>query len=169
MTEARVVRAEFVDYKTVRTRSTLQIVLEVPIEQQADIFAKLGYPLPGEHKWVAVALLAESAAIATPDNVRSLNAKRAYADKDEPHRAVNRAGILARDPRFWTWANRQSESTSLCGRTIINEIEAAAFIRDWCGVESRKEFITNPKALAKYHQLETEYRMDTGQMAENRG
>ena len=57
MTDARAVLAAFTEYRMVKTRSVLQLLVEIPLEQQADVFAKLGYPLPGAETWVAIALL----------------------------------------------------------------------------------------------------------------
>ncbi len=202
MTDARVIKATFAEWKMIKTRKVLQLVLEIPLEQQGEVLTRLGPPMPDQEKWVAVALLDGLVASESerpqdsercdcgatlifddengiahcpsckshesyipppkPNNVRSLNAKRAYADKDESHRAISRAGILARDPKFWGWVNRG-------GRIVRNELDAAVYIRGWCEVESRKEFAIKPGAYSKYLQLETEYRMGTGQMAENRG
>ena len=46
MADARAIRAAFTEYRMVKTRSALQLIVEVPLEQQADVFNKLGYPLP---------------------------------------------------------------------------------------------------------------------------
>src|SRR5689334_3898132 len=52
---AAAIAGVFSDYKLVRTRSVVQIIVEVPVEQQADVFAALGYPMPGQEIHVAVA------------------------------------------------------------------------------------------------------------------
>lgn len=57
MTEPRVIRADYSNWRPVAGRKVLQLILEVPIEQTADVMAKLGVPMPGESKWCAVALL----------------------------------------------------------------------------------------------------------------
>lgn len=57
MSEPRVIRADYSNWRPVAGRKVLQLILEVPIEQTADVMEKLGFPLPGESKWVAVALL----------------------------------------------------------------------------------------------------------------
>lgn len=55
------IRAQFADYRTVKSRSTLQLIFEVAIEQQAEVFAALGFPLPSAPLWCAVARLNDTA------------------------------------------------------------------------------------------------------------
>lgn len=57
MTEPRVIRADYANWRPVAGRKVLQLVFEVPIEQTEDVMAKLGVPMPGESRWCAVALL----------------------------------------------------------------------------------------------------------------
>src|SRR4051794_33494293 len=50
------IQGTFADFKLVKTRRTVQIVIEVPIEQADQALAALGgLPQPAEEKWVAVA------------------------------------------------------------------------------------------------------------------
>lgn len=54
---AAVIAGSFADYRLVKSRGCLQLVIEVPVEQQGAAFAALGYPLPGTEIPVAVARL----------------------------------------------------------------------------------------------------------------
>lgn len=47
----------FADYKTIKTRAALQLIIEVPIEQSKHVLNTLGFPLPGEEIPVVVTLV----------------------------------------------------------------------------------------------------------------
>lgn len=51
------IKAVYHGYKPIPTRKAFQIILEVPEEAQAEVFATLGYPISGQDIWVAVARL----------------------------------------------------------------------------------------------------------------
>lgn len=55
--KAAVVEATFCDWRTVRTRKTLQLIFEVEIEATENVLAVLGAPLPHKTTWVAIARL----------------------------------------------------------------------------------------------------------------
>ncbi len=80
-------------------------------------------------------------------------AKQRYAEADEGEKAVVRAGALAKDPRFFQWADHA---------------DMGDFIREWCGVDSRSELATDPVAFEKFLVLEEEFKQDTGMTAEIR-
>lgn len=52
-----VIRGTFSDWRPVKTRGVLQLVIEVPVEQAQHVMDTLGFPMPGEEKFVAVALM----------------------------------------------------------------------------------------------------------------
>lgn len=57
---AAIVRGTFSDWRPVKTRGVLQLVIEVPVEQAQRVMDTLGFPMPGEEKAVAVALLVDN-------------------------------------------------------------------------------------------------------------
>jgi hypothetical protein len=59
MDNAAAFKATFHNTKLVMGRSVLQIILEVPIEQQKQVYDALGYPNPANTTWVGVARLQE--------------------------------------------------------------------------------------------------------------
>jgi hypothetical protein len=61
MDNAAAFKASFHNTKLVMGRGVLQIILEVPLEQQAMVYDALGYPNPASESWVAVAKLQEPA------------------------------------------------------------------------------------------------------------
>ena len=48
--------AEFIGFKPMETKPIITIKLEIPMEGGNNMLAVLGWPKPGESKWVAVAL-----------------------------------------------------------------------------------------------------------------
>nr|WP_087475465.1 hypothetical protein [Nitrospira cf. moscoviensis SBR1015] len=148
MSDLAAIKAVWSTYKPVPTRNCLQLVLEVPLEQQEEVFRRLGYPVPGRETWVGVALM----------NVQK--------DPEKPHKPwsqytrAQRAGILCTDRRFRDWISE--------GRSECDEEDAAHLVRRMCGVQSRSLLDTSQKAADKWDSLESNYRAATGQMAEVR-
>lgn len=54
------IKAVFVNHKRIPTRKAMQIILEVPEEQQKEVFDVLGYPNSSGSIWVGVARLQEN-------------------------------------------------------------------------------------------------------------
>lgn len=164
----------FADYRLVKTRGVLQLVVEVPVERQAEVFAALGYPMPGEEKPVAVARLqsypsgvAADAAISAAHSVGGEGAGGGIAvaprhpQPSDPMKAVvRRAVMLCKDERFRRWVFNGGD---------LGENMAAEQVRAFCDVDSRAEIATNPDAHKRFLALEASYRQATGQMAEERG
>ncbi len=73
-----------------------------------------------------------------------------------------KVGMRCADPAFQVWIERQT------GRADIGEMEAAAWVRKECVVESRKAILPGTEAAALWLALETRFLEDTRQMAERR-
>jgi hypothetical protein len=78
--------------------------------------------------------------------------------KSKEERAVIRAAILCSEPRFRIWMAGEDISTN----------EAAAMLREACGVASRGDIAKDPAALDKFLKLETDYLLEIGAMAAHR-
>jgi hypothetical protein len=192
MTDARAIRATFSDYKTVKTRRTLQLVMEVPIEQQADVFEKLGYPMPDAERWVAIALLDPDAvsgsrpppraAFAPPAEAqeggaknlaKSWVAKEAYRDKTPGEKAVVIASMLIKDPEFqqWVGAMKHGHDTNDPRTSGLVQRHADAMLKVWCfgsASHSKSEFTDNETARIKLDEMRLEFEMAMGRRAEVR-
>src|SRR6185312_13461854 len=94
---------------------------------------------------------------------RSIAGKERYALSDERERAVTRAGMLPSDPKFRQWA-----ALTYPGIAMLDSAMAEDFIRETCGIDSRRELLTNDKAYQAFLALETEYGIATGKIAEPR-
>jgi hypothetical protein len=143
MKDSAVFRACYADFKLIRTRSVVQIVLEVPIEGANHVLSVLGgMPTPANEAWVAVARLrgADTAASrkeetdtlesnpATEGPAPSLQTPVAGPDK----RLARLAGMLCNDPKFWKFCRED-------GCIVHNKEQAAEHVRAVCEVQSRSE------------------------------
>lgn len=131
-----VLKCTYADLKTVKTRSSCQIILEMPIEALTDVVRLLGAPVPGEEVWVAVARLKPEAAVTAT-----------------PHRPLSQAAAILCD--LQPFRRFLSERLS---RSIVGKDEAAVAVRELCGVASRRELDTNTVAAGTFRDLRTDYR-----------
>lgn len=173
MSAPAAIRATFAQYAMVKTRGVLVLHMEIPLEQQAEVFAALGYPIPGNEVWVGIARLVAApqnpeghcAPIAPeghpkhPDFVASQRGKAAYANGTSGEKARVRAGLLPKDARFQAWVCQFAGFPT----------DGAQFIRDRCCFgESRKLIAEDLECLERFLAMETDYLVATGQMAEPR-
>lgn len=136
-----VLKATYADLKTVKTRSTCQLILELPIEALTDVVALLGAPLPGGEVWVAVARLRHEATVEE-------NAAVDPTALEPPHRPKSLAqiaGIICNEPAFWKYIH------------VANADEAAEYVRGHCGVSSRSALDSNEDAAQAFRTLRTDY------------
>lgn len=147
MDKPAAIAGTFADLKSVKTRSIVQLVIEVPIEQAEAVIRAFGYPQPGHEIPVAVARLVEpTAPVAQLEEPQNSTLKVAGSSpaggtkpaKDRRHWSTlsfaEQAGIRCAEPAFWRYL-----SEVLSKHSISNDVEAARFVRHWCGVESRSE------------------------------
>lgn len=159
------------DFRLVKGRKVAQIVVEVPIEAADHALEVLGgVPRPDAERHVAVARLqippgatteaaiGSAAADHPPPPERSAAPGGAKRERTLPEKV----GMRCNEGPFRVWIERQT------GRDDIGELEAAAWVRRECGVESRKHIIPGTEAAKKWLALETRFLEDTGQMAERR-
>lgn len=146
MTEA-VITGTYSDFKLVKTRSVAQIVIELPIEKAQEAVAVFGMPLPGSEVPVAVALLNRD-----PEQPALPKPKKHWNEMPRSQQA----GILCTDERFRQWQG------------ALDEDDSATILRRHCNVDSRATLDKDSSAAAQFDQMVTNYRMDTGQMAEVR-
>ena len=135
----RVIQGTYADFRVVKTRKVLQMIIEIPIEKSEDFTRKFGLPDPSKEKWVAVAYLND----VTP-----------MEQDSDASKIVKIAGILCKSPKFGEYLNNKYNS-----QININDPESIAnMIRTVCAVGSRSEFSTNPVAQKSFVDLHTDYR-----------
>ena len=111
------IQGTFADYRTAKGRGVLQLIIEVPLEGQEAAYKALGYPLPGEILWVAVARIRDPGAKAKaaepePPAPEPAPAKERQRFDDLP--PTQQAGILCGQDDFQAWLHRElaEESSS---------------------------------------------------------
>lgn len=155
----------YADLKFIKTRSVAQLVIEVPIENANDVVSLLGVPTPGSEVWVAVARLNRSAGHADTAVASQPGALRQHdgSPKSEGERAVQRAGMLPSNETFRLWLGRIKGNDAR-----VDKAYAEQYIRDFCGVKSRREIGSSPEARAKLDHLLADFDQAAGRMAEVR-
>lgn len=135
MTDLAIITGTFSDLKIIRTRSACQVVVEIPIEAaDAALKALGGVPQPGKEVSVAVYRMA------IPQEPK---AKRGTL--------AQQCGILCGDPVFLKFL------TEKYGYFPLNDFDAAADVRQICGVKSRTEFDLDPDAGTRWLDLKGLY------------
>ncbi len=133
------------EFRQVKTRSVLQIVIEVPLEKAKTTLDLLGVPIPGEEIWVAVAPLNFNPNIPTAEGAKELP-----LGDEEGTKAVTAAVLRCKEAGFanWLMARRgkppqggwpeDTVKTELCHRL---------------GIESRRQIGTERRARDAWKQL----------------
>jgi len=165
--ELAVIEASYSDFKLIKTRSSAQIILEIPIEEAERALKIFGVPMPGAEIRVAVARIVEPAQNTVPesgspseatavdmpqanrdravDPMRSERSKQAYAQSSPAMKAVVRAAILCEDPLFQTWMDADDSD------------QAAVEVRKYCHVDSRADISKDERALRLFLELEDRF------------
>jgi len=189
------IRATFSQYAMVKTRGVLVLHMEVPLEQQAEVFKVLGYPLPGEEVWCGIARLKpiepgvgpgsrEAAADQTHEAAPALGS---VVPPNE--RATTRAPDFAASQRAKAAYAASSDMEKARLRSVLlakdarfrawalpvprgghnrpTAVEAAEqYIRNaCCAGESRRLIAEDRACYEAFIRLETQYLIETNQMA----
>lgn len=170
MSEPRVIRADYSNWRPVAGRKVLQLILEVPIEQTADVMKKLGFPLPGESKWVAVALLNEkpSSPHSLPINGNNGEAKLATAPAND-----GIAGSATKERKPFASLPLSQQAAIRCGDVDFQKFmveryagpnpyrasadNAAIMVREACGIASRSEILRGTASELLWESIEEKY------------
>ena len=159
MTKPAAIMGTFADLKTVKTRSVVQMVIEIPIEQGAQIIEAFGFPRPGEEVPVAVARMDPEKAKATP------------APPEKPRRPFHdlplsqQAGIRCGDESFWQFLTQTEK------RVTATENTAATYVRALCCDGLSRAILDHTPAseyAARWKALNAEYEQYAGLKTEER-
>ena len=156
------IRGTYADWRLVKTRGVVQIVIEVPLSDSGAAFDVMGgMPSPANERWFGIAPLKKEV---MPD-IQSpiISDARPEPRQDKPARAkrdwrdippAEQAFLRCQNARFvsflieeWPIEWRQSGTVD----------PAADCVRLICGVESRADLNTNQKARVIWHQLNDQY------------
>lgn len=139
MSEHAVVSGEYITFKHVKTRKVVVLEIEVPEERFQDVINKLGMPVGGESKPVAVCLL--NSDIVKP--ITKLN------ERTEGEKLVIQAVLTCKDPSFQRFIGEEYDQ---------DEQGARQFILEGCGINSRSEIATNRTAQECFKAIDREYK-----------
>ena len=126
------IQAVYSDYRRVKGRKVLQLVLEVPLEMAPQVHEAFGEPMPDGSTWVAVARIDKNA---TPEK--------------KGGKLCQRAAILCNEGAF--------KKFLIIRNGLRLEDDVANHIRDYCGVASRRELDHNKLAAKRFLDLIAEY------------
>lgn len=158
MTEPAAIQGTFADLKSVKTRSVVQMVVEIPIEQAEQVIKAFGFPQPGAEVMVAVARL-------VPEKTKPQPAAPEAPEKPKVpfHKKPLsvQAGIRCSDPRFRDF---------LFDRHDLYDDDAAGaakFVREHCEVTSRAH-LGDGNSDQKWQDLNAEFEKWAGLVPEER-
>lgn len=157
-------KAAYADWKLIKTRSVIQVVLEIPLEQ-ADLAYQVlgGMPLPASEQWVAIARLngEDSHASIPVEAAGPALSTDSGETPDRPHKPRNpvaadkrlaqQAGICCADPVFQQFLLERGYLHAKC------EEEAAKFVREHCHAISRAEMTYDNFAGKQWQNLHGQF------------
>jgi hypothetical protein len=153
-----VILGTYADLKIIKTRSVVQIVVEVPLERGKEVTDLLGLPQPNAE--IPVVLARMDAEKIKPSNVVQIEDHRPPEDMpldDEPHKPPRPlsqiAGMFCSNVLFQKFIEEESEGWNHRPTTD----EAAEWLRHACGIKSRTELNTNEAAAARFHKIRVQY------------
>lgn len=155
MDKPAAISGDFANYRPVLGRKVLQLIIEVPIEAQQHVFEALGFPTGGGAVPVAIVRLE------TPF-------EQPVTQPPSRSPAVRDAGIVCKEPEFWEFLNQETPARLWSHSGIKSEADAAAYVRMWCNVESRREIRPGSYAEHVWNRLLLDYGAWRARRAEKR-
>lgn len=155
MADPAIILGTFADLKTVKTRSVVQLIVEVPIERGKQVVEAFGFPQPGAEVPVAVTRVKDAT---VAEQSKAPKPKRP-AERWEEMSPVKQAGIMCNDAAFQRWSCPVDKTFAGTRNRILAH----------CGIGSRKELNSNPEAAGRWSAMLDQFRADTGRTTEQRG
>lgn len=131
------ISGSLVNMRNVGTHKSVALTVHVPEERAQQVIAAFGWPTMTAPVPIAIARLEERAI--EPGRREAL-----------PH-TVRDAGIVCREPEFWVFISHYTTFPH------ASEAEAAAFVRKYCMVESRREIMPGSEAEKRWNALLLDY------------
>ena len=138
MKNAAAISAQLVDMRNVGAHKSLKLTLHVPEEQALKAIEAFGWPTGVNPVPVALARLTEEVAHTGPRLPLISRGHRAT-------KLAQRIGILCSNPLFQKFIG------------ALDQEQAAARVRDYCGVNSRSEIIWNTEPGNKWEGIYSDY------------
>ena len=143
----------YADLKIIKTRSVVQIVVEVPLERGKEVTDLFGLPQPNAEVPVVVARMDPEQL--APSNVVQIEDHRPDDDDPQkPPRPLSQiAAILCNNAVFQKFIEEQSDGWD--HRPTSDE--AAEWLRANCGIKSRVELNANEVAAQRFKKIRGQY------------
>lgn len=142
MTDNAIVAGEFTHFRHLKTRKVVVLEVEIPEELFQDAISKLGMPIGGESKPVAIALLDKSVV------------KESFTgEPTEGEKLRTRAVMLCKERGFQIFCESLDKNI-----IVFNENHAREFLINYCNIKSRSELATNIEAQNKFKELLESYK-----------
>ena len=133
----RIMTGTYSDFKIVKTRRVIQMIIEFPIEHSKEFTDMFGMPQPDMEQHIAVARLKE---ISTPPPTAT--------------KTIQQAGIVCKQPEFGEFLRdkyNMAEVVPSDSDTIVTALRAL------CGIKSRTEFNTDVQAAEVFNRIYREF------------
>jgi len=154
-------QATFSDWKLIRGRKVVQVVLEVPLEAADQAYTALGgMPDPGKSVWVGVARLNLESEVMPSDKSKQSPETAPALAPEQPVRGrksfsslpfAQQAGMLCQDPIFRSFLNEEHNYACETGS------DAAEALRERCSVGSRSDLKPNTPSGDKFVQIRDQF------------
>ncbi len=145
MTDRAAIAGVFADMKSVKTRSVVQMIVEIPIEQAEAVVQMFGYPKPGAEVPVAVARLkAKPSAEIVSDDTPTLQKRQPRRWEDMPPSQA--AALACQSLPFRQWLG------ATCAATADEQLKLML------GISSKSELDTDPVAAEMWKAQLSSYR-----------
>lgn len=133
----RIMAGTYSDFKIVKTRRVIQMIIEFPIEHSKEFTDMFGMPQPDMEQHIAVARLKE---ISTPPPTAT--------------KTIQQAGIVCKQPEFGEFLRDKYNMADVVpsdSETIVSALRAL------CGIKSRTEFNTDAQAAEVFNRIYREF------------
>ena len=152
-------QATYSDWRLIKSRKVVQVVLEIPIEAANAAYHVLGgMPDPSKSVWCGVARLnANGDGTASPSGGEAVTPAGGGLPARPERKLSQQAGTCCSDPRFQKWLG------------AVDRDEAANIVRQRCGVARRSEIISGTPAGELWSRMYVRFRIwcDVPELAES--
>lgn len=141
----------YADWKLIKTRACVQVVLEIPLHEADAAYQALGgMPDPAAERWFGIARLDLSNVAGVPATSATRGADSDLGDPSvaaprlrkpvaPDKRLAQQAGIVCSDPMFWRYVEQRLRESGHRNASVTCNDLAASYVRWYCQVASRSE------------------------------
>lgn len=143
-------RATYSDWKLIKTRGVVQVVMEVPLADADAAYDVLGgMPVHGKERWFGIAAIKSPET--KPDSSKAVKTPIGWRDMQPAAQAALRCD----QPAFRTFLMEEHSFRPRAGAD--QEEQAAAFLRGFFGITSRSELGTKHELRVLWKQLDDQF------------